>query len=85
MSEESQPGIELAAVQSKMARVAVGWGVRDLAKAARVSANTVSRLEAGDQLKPATVAAIRAALEAAGVTFTNGDEPGVKLRRSEAP
>ena len=64
-----------------MARVAIGWGVRDLAKAAGVSANTVSRLEAGDQLKSGTLAAIRTALEAAGVTFTNGDEPGVKLKR----
>ena len=27
------------------------------------------------------LAAIRAALEAAGVEFTNGDEPGVKLRK----
>jgi hypothetical protein len=30
----------------------------------------------------ATVAAIRAALEAAGVEFTNGDAPGVRLRSS---
>jgi hypothetical protein len=28
------------------------------------------------------VAAVRAALESAGVEFTNGDEPGVKLRKS---
>jgi len=27
--------------------------------------------------------AIRAALEAAGVAFTNGGEPGVKLRKPE--
>ena len=81
MLPESQPSFELAAVQSKMARVAVGWGVRDLAKAAGVSANTVSRLEAGDQLKSATLAAIRAALEQAGIEFTNGEAPGVRLRK----
>jgi len=27
--------------------------------------------------------AMRAALKAAGVTFTNGDEPGVKLRKPD--
>jgi hypothetical protein len=27
--------------------------------------------------------AIRAALEAAGVEFTNGDQPGVRLRKSK--
>ena len=32
-----------------------------------------------------TVASIRAALEAAGVEFTNGDEPGVKLRKGSQP
>ena len=31
------------------------------------------------------LAAIRGTLEAAGVEFDNGGEPGVKLRRSEAP
>ena len=30
-----------------------------------------------------TLAAIRTALEAAGVEFTNGDAPGVKLRKVE--
>jgi len=30
-----------------------------------------------------TVEAIRAALEQAGVVFTNGDEPGVKLRKPD--
>ena len=29
------------------------------------------------------VAAVRRVLEAAGVTFTNGDETGVKLRKAE--
>ncbi|MCO5156687.1 MAG: helix-turn-helix domain-containing protein [Aquamicrobium sp.] len=70
------------AVQSKMARAALGWGVRDLAQAAAVSADTVSRLERGEELMPRTVQAIRTALEAAGVEFIN-DERGdgvVRLR-----
>lgn len=70
------------AVQSKMARAALGWGVRDLAQASAVSADTVSRLERGEELMPRTVQAIRTALEAAGVEFIN-DERGdgvVRLR-----
>lgn len=63
----------MLAVQCKMARVALGLGVRDLAKAASVSSDTISRLEAGEELKPRTVAAIRAALEAAGVEFDERD------------
>jgi transcriptional regulator with XRE-family HTH domain len=66
-----------------MARAATGLGVRDLAKAANVSPDTVARLERGEDLKPATVAAIRAALESAGVIFIdqNGEGPGVRLRK----
>jgi len=70
-------------VQSKMARVAVGWGVRDLAAAAAVSPDTVSRLERGENLNARTVNAIRAALESAGVEFIaeNGGGAGVRLRK----
>lgn len=71
------------AVQSKMARAALGWGVRDLAKAATVSADTITRLERGEELMPRTVAAIRTALEAANIEFINDDRGDgvVKLRR----
>jgi len=71
------------ALQSKMARVATGLGVRELAALAKVSPNTVARLERGEDLKPATIAAIRAALEQAGVEFIaeNGGGAGVRLRK----
>ncbi|WP_202804160.1 helix-turn-helix transcriptional regulator [Methylocystis sp. ATCC 49242] len=74
----------MLAVQCKMARVALGIGVRDLAKISGVSTDTISRLEAGEDLKPRTVAAIRAALEAAGVEFIaeNGGGPGVRLKKA---
>ncbi|WP_037136064.1 helix-turn-helix domain-containing protein [Rhizobium leucaenae] len=69
-----------------MARAALGLGVRDLAKLADVSVDTVSRLERGDDLMPRTVSAIRSALEAAGVLFIdqNGNGPGVRLRDRQA-
>ena len=72
----------MIAVQCKMARVAVGLGVRDLATAAGVSTDTVARLERGEVLRPRTVEAIRAALEAAGAVFiaANGGGPGVRLQ-----
>ncbi|WP_238121748.1 MULTISPECIES: helix-turn-helix domain-containing protein [unclassified Xanthobacter] len=76
----------MLAVQCRMARAAVGWGVRDLAKAAGVSVDTVSRLERGEVLLPRTVEAIQHALEAAGVEFIpeNGGGAGVRLRKAPA-
>jgi transcriptional regulator with XRE-family HTH domain len=62
-----------------MARAALGLGVRDLAAAAKVSADTVARFERGDELKERTIEALQHALETAGVEFTNGDRPGVRL------
>ena len=66
-----------------MARTALGLGVREIAQTAGVSPNTVARLERGEELRPSTVTAIRAALEAAGVIFVeeNGEGPGVRLRK----
>lgn len=56
----------------------------ELAAAAGVSVETVKRLEAQDGPlltgRAATVNAIEKALVKAGIDFTNGDEPGVKLR-----
>lgn len=71
------------ATQSKMARAATGLGVRELAKSASVSPDTIARLERGEDLKPATIAAIRTALEVAGVEFIaeNGGGAGVRLRK----
>jgi transcriptional regulator with XRE-family HTH domain len=67
-----------------MARAALGLGVRELADAAMVSPSTVVRIEGGEELKPRTIAAVRQALEAAGVIFIdeNGEGPGVRLRKS---
>jgi ribosome-binding protein aMBF1 (putative translation factor) len=71
-------------VQCRMARGALGMGVRDLAAAAKVSVDTVLRFERGDELKGRTIEALRRALESAGVEFTNGDQPGVRLTRAAA-
>ena len=70
---------KMSAAQCRMARAGLGIGVRELATAAKVSTNTVTRLEAGEELKERTVDAVRSALEGAGAEFTNGETPGVKL------
>ncbi|RAH99609.1 transcriptional regulator [Acuticoccus sediminis] len=70
-----------------MARAAVGWGVRDLAAAAGVTANTVTRIEKGSDAKQSTLQALQRALEDAGVEFIpeNGGGAGVRLRKRSAP
>ncbi|WP_441280123.1 helix-turn-helix domain-containing protein [Bradyrhizobium sp. 63_E2_N1_3] len=69
-----------------MARAALNLGVREVAEAAGVSTNTITRLERGDELLPRTVADIRAALEVAGVIFLSDGQsidggPGVRLAK----
>ena len=70
--------------QVRMARAALGWGVRDLAARAGVTANTVSRYENGADALGETLLRIRRALEAGGVIFIdeNGGGPGVRLKVS---
>jgi transcriptional regulator with XRE-family HTH domain len=74
----------ISATQCKMARAAVGLGVRELATAAKVSPDTVARFERGEELRERPVDAIRTALEAAGVEFIadNGGGARVKLRKA---
>jgi transcriptional regulator with XRE-family HTH domain len=73
----------MKAIQLKMARAAVGWGVRELAKKAGVTANTVTRIENGADAKQSTMDRLQHALEVAGVEFIdeNGGGPGVRLRK----
>jgi transcriptional regulator with XRE-family HTH domain len=73
--------IKVTNAQIRAARGLVAWTVRDLAKHSGVHRNTVTRIEAGKAKHGPTIAAVVHALEAAGVVFTNGNEPGVKLRK----
>jgi DNA-binding XRE family transcriptional regulator len=62
-----------------MARAALNWSLADLAEAAGVHRNTISNFETGKYGgSEEALAAIRAALEAAGIEFTNGNAPGVR-------
>jgi transcriptional regulator with XRE-family HTH domain len=77
-------GVPMKAVQLRMARAAVRWGVRELAEKANVTANTVTRIENGADAKQSTMDALQRALEAAGIEFTNGEQPGVRLTKAAA-
>ncbi|MEM6421694.1 MAG: helix-turn-helix domain-containing protein [Pseudomonadota bacterium] len=69
--------------QVKAARALLGWSQTDLAESSGVSEPTIKRLEAEDGEiggREATKKAIQSALETAGVEFTNGDQPGVRMR-----
>jgi transcriptional regulator with XRE-family HTH domain len=76
-------GIEkIGPTQVRAARGLLNWSRDQLVSASGVPKRTLVRLE-DDQGVPraSTLHAIRTALEAAGVEFTNGDAPGVRLRK----
>ena len=72
----------LVGTQIKMARAALGWGVRDLAKKAGINPNTVNRIENGRDSMAGTLVKIQNALESAGIEFIdpNGGGAGVRLK-----
>ena len=72
----------MKAIQLRMARAAIGWGVRELAAQAGVTANTVTRIENGADAKQSTMDRLQRALEGAGIEFIDADQqgPGVRLR-----
>ena len=70
-------------IQVRMARAALGWGVRELGEKAGVATNTVSRFENGFGAMIETLVRIQRSLENAGVIFIAADQaggPGVRLR-----
>lgn len=77
--------------QVKAARALLGWSKLQLGLRSDTSMHVVTTFEQTgrvalvhrrpDLTNPLT--AVRAALEAAGVEFTNGDEPGVKLWKAD--
>ena len=77
---------QLTGRQIAAARALAGIGQAELAQRARISVPTLRRMEASEGLAPGipnNLAAIRAALEAAGVEFIaeNGGGAGVRLRK----
>jgi transcriptional regulator with XRE-family HTH domain len=70
--------------QLRAARAMARIEQADLAGQANVSVETIKRLERTEGPVSAnvqTVDAVMRALEAAGVEFTNGGQPGVRMRK----
>ena len=70
--------------QIRAARALVRWSARELAEKADLSLPTIQRLEAAEGVPSTsvqTLMSIKAALEQVGVEFTDGEAPGVRLRK----
>lgn len=66
--------------QSRAARGLLEWSQKELADRANLGLSTIRDFEKGRRVPTVNnLAAIQRAIESAGVEFTNGDEPGVKL------
>ncbi|WGJ13775.1 helix-turn-helix transcriptional regulator [Methylocapsa sp. D3K7] len=76
---------EISGRQIAAARALLGLSQGELASKAKISTPTLMRMEAkfGEPVGLFNnIAAVCAVLELAGIEFSNGDEPGVRLRKT---
>lgn len=72
-------------MQLRLARTALGMGVRELAEATGITANTISRIENGADAKQSTIDKLRHVLESHGIIFSEENGTfGVSYRTDEA-
>jgi transcriptional regulator with XRE-family HTH domain len=77
-------GDEISPQQSRAARRLLNWSMVRLASRSNLTESAIRNFE--ESLRALSVdklAAIRTALEAAGVEFMNGDQPGVRMRKGD--
>jgi transcriptional regulator with XRE-family HTH domain len=76
----------ISAAQIRAARQLANLSQAEIAKASGLSIPTIKRAESERDVSVSAdaIASIRAALEAGGVEFTNGEQPGVRLRKRPA-
>src|SRR5262249_55803813 len=75
---------QMATIQQiKAARALLEWSQEDLAERTGQSVATIRRLEGQGKISVSNEAQAKmeAALEAAGIEFTNGKKPGVRLNK----
>jgi DNA-binding transcriptional regulator YiaG len=73
----------ISPAQCRAARGLIAMDQAVLAEAANVSRNVIIDFEKGRRVPTRNnLAAIQRVLEKAGVEFTNGDGPGVRLKKS---
>jgi transcriptional regulator with XRE-family HTH domain len=77
----------VTSAQIRAARGLLNWTVRDLADKSGVHRNTVTRIETEATTPGHSIAAVQAAIEAAGVEFIpeNGGGAGVRIKKSRPP
>lgn len=75
----------LTPMQIRLARTALGLGVRELAAAAGISPSTVQRFESGvGGMQTRTLAGLQGVLEERGIVFIYADDtagPGIRLKK----
>ena len=73
--------------QLRAARALAGVDQQAVARTAKVAVNTIRNMEARgpDPITSGavTVRSVQKALESFGIEFTNGDQPGVRLRKGK--
>ena len=78
-------GDEISPQQSRAARRLLNWSMVRRASRSNLTEGAIRNFEESLRaLSVDKIAAIRAALEAAGVEFKNGDEPGVRLKKADS-
>ena len=78
MSEaKSTLKVRIVGEQVAAARKLLRMSLTDLAAATGLTQWTIINFEGGKNVRPETVEAIREALLARGIVFTNGDKPGL--------
>lgn len=83
----SPQGAQLTPLQLKLARTALGLGLRDLAKFAKVATSTIVRFESGKGgMQTGTLDRIQNVLEERGVIFIRADATGgATIRIANSP
>ena len=77
----SQEAKSITAAQFRAARALLDWSRSELAEKAGYSLPTVQRVEKGGaKVSDEVRQKLKETAEAAGVEFTNGDAPGVRLK-----
>ena len=74
-----EPARRITPEQARAARLLLGWTQGAAAERVSITISSVCEAEHG-RFSDTTASRLRACYEAAGVEFTNDDQPGVRLR-----
>jgi transcriptional regulator with XRE-family HTH domain len=72
----------ISPAQCRAARALLDWSQQQLSDASKVATKTIVDFEQGNRVPyERTLRDLQSAFEAAGVTFTNGDTVGLRLKK----